>query len=55
MVEASRAYGIDHLDERAHGLRFDDPDAVAFLAASPALPLFLVRGDQGKPCRLKLL
>jgi hypothetical protein len=40
-VDLARAYGFDHLDERAHGLRFDDPDAVAFLAASPALPLFL--------------
>ncbi len=39
--DLARAYGVDRLDERAHGLRFDDPDALAFLAASPALPLFV--------------
>jgi hypothetical protein len=40
-VDLARAYGLDTLDERAHGLRYDDPDALAFLAASPAAPLFV--------------
>jgi hypothetical protein len=40
-VDLARTYGLDTLDERAHGLRYDDPDALAFLAASPAAPLFV--------------
>jgi hypothetical protein len=40
-VDLARAYGVDTVDERAHGLRYDDVDAFAFLAASPAAPLFV--------------
>lgn len=40
-VDLARAYGVDSIDEHAHGLRFEDPDALAFLVSSPALPLFV--------------
>ena len=39
-VDLARVYGFDTLDERAHGLRYDDQDALAFLATSPAAFLF---------------
>jgi hypothetical protein len=34
-----RAYGVPRLDEREHGLR-ETPSTVAYLAGSPALPVF---------------
>ncbi len=39
-VDLARRYGLDRLDEHTHGLRFEAPGALAYLAGTPALPLF---------------